>query len=50
MNNLDLGDDQRSLNLKDSDEETYVDSMMRVSFSFLRVSIVALKLLGCCLY
>ncbi|XP_065637332.1 uncharacterized protein LOC111995854 [Quercus suber] len=27
-NNLDLDDDQRSLNLKDSDEETDVDSMM----------------------
>ncbi|KAK4577824.1 hypothetical protein RGQ29_028089 [Quercus rubra] len=27
-NNLDLDDDQRSLNLKDSDEETDIDSMM----------------------
>jgi hypothetical protein len=34
-NNLDLDDDQRSLNLKDSDEETDMDSMMMVSFYLL---------------
>ena len=31
-NNLDLDDDQHSLNLKDSDEETNIDSMIMVSF------------------
>jgi len=33
--NFDLDDDQASLNLKDSDAETDVDSMMMVSFNML---------------
>ena len=39
-NNLDLDDDQHSLNLKDSDEETDIDSMMMVSFLFTIGSLV----------